>query len=37
MIEEKPTAYICQNYTCYDPITDFNQLKEMLHSPLKIK
>ena len=37
MIEGKPTVYLCQSYTCHEPITDLNELKEILDSSLKIK
>jgi len=28
----KPTAYVCQNYTCKRPITDIEELKAELSS-----
>jgi uncharacterized protein YyaL (SSP411 family) len=32
MLDEKPTAYICKNYTCKEPITNGNNLKIALAS-----
>jgi uncharacterized protein len=30
MIDEKPTAYVCQNYACKQPVTDSASLREQL-------
>ena len=32
MLDEKPTAYICKNYTCKEPITNTKNLKTILSS-----
>ena len=32
MLDEKPTAYICKNYTCKEPINNGNDLKIALAS-----
>ncbi len=29
-IDNKSTAYICENFSCHPPVTDINSLKEML-------
>jgi len=31
-IQERPTVYLCENYTCKAPITDLNELKSVLSS-----
>ena len=30
MIDGRPTAYVCENYTCQQPVTDINALREQL-------
>jgi uncharacterized protein len=30
MVEGKPAAYVCENFTCKAPVTDSNQLAELL-------
>ncbi|OWZ82680.1 thioredoxin domain-containing protein [Natranaerobius trueperi] len=30
MVKNKPTAYVCQNFTCFSPVNDSNKLKRIL-------
>ena len=32
MIDDKPTAYVCEHYTCKQPVTDVSALQEQLDS-----
>ncbi len=34
-IEDKTTVYVCENYSCREPITDLNKFKEILNADIK--
>ncbi len=33
-IEDKTTVYVCENYSCREPITDLNKFKEILNADI---
>lgn len=36
MVEEKPTAYVCQNFACLQPVTEADVLSDILQQPAPV-